>query len=336
MTNNEIEKALVKPKYETYEDFPIEDLLIYAGIDCIVTSDLGKALMPALQKKHIYTYFETGKGVRRAEVIPSILDSYLEYTAPALDFIIDLELNGFQYDVELNAVMKKEMEEEIASLEASIFEAVGRKVNLDSGQSLSEFLYVEKGLEVKAFTKTNEPSTDGEALKALSEAYPEHTWLLLIAKRNDIASAYRTFVANYVEDFVKSDGRIHPSYNLHGTGSFRIAGENPNLTQLPRPKHGYNVRKLFKVRDGYVLIAADYASAEVKILGALSKDEKLLQAIAEGKDFHSYSASEMHGIDYETFVAIIEDKRHLDHKRLKNLRQGSKALTFGILKLLRL
>ena len=133
--------------------------------------------------------------------------------------------------------------------------------------------------------KTGEPSLDGEALLKLSKAYPDLTWLSLIAKRNDIASLYRTFVANYVKDYVKSDGRIHPSFNLNGTGSFRISGEDPNLTQLPNIKHGYNIRELFTVPKGCIFLAADYSSAEVKVLGMICKDEKLLQAIKDGKDF---------------------------------------------------
>jgi DNA polymerase-1 len=152
-----------------------------------------------------------------------------------------------------------------------------------------------------------------------------------MAKRRDVNSVHNTFIKTYVDDFVKRDGRIHPNYNLFGTSSFRITGDYPNLTQLPRAKHGYNVRTCFKVPSGYIFVAFDFSSAEVKILGALCKDPVLLKAIADGLDFHSFSASQMLGIPYAEFIAILGDKTHPSAKQFKVARQNAKALTFGIL-----
>ena len=260
----------------------------------------------------------------------SIFESYERFTSPAFEFIIDLELNGIKYDVEGNRAMAARMVAEVEELETQIFEALGSTISLDSGDAMTNLLYVEKGFDVLTRTKTGEPSTDGEALAALAEKY-ELPWLKLIAKRKDIVSIYRTFIQNYVEDFVKPDGRIHSSYNLHGTSSFRISGDNPNFTQIPRPKHGYNIRDLFVPRPGYVFIALDFSSAEVKILGAISRDPMLLKAIEDGMDFHSFSASQMAGLDYDEFVKIVGDKTHPLNKEYKLKRQAAKTLTFGIL-----
>ena len=330
-TNQEL--ILLKPIYKTYEDFPIEDLLLYAGIDCVVTSNLASKLSPTIHREPPYTYVEMVGGVKKKRLgtAMSIMDSYQEYTSTALEFILDLEINGFKYDVELHAVTKARIENELARLEEQIFVGIGRTINLDSPKILSEFLYVEKGYEVKSKTKTGEPSTDGDAIKETAKDHPEDSWLTLLAKRNDLSSIYNTFIATYIEDFVKADGRVHPRYNLHGTGSFRISGEEPNLTQLPRPKHGYNLRQFFTVEDGYCFIAADYSSAEVKILGAISKDPNLLKAIADGLDFHSYSASEMYGISYDEFVDVLGDENHSLYRTYKSYRQNSKALTFSLL-----
>ena len=323
-----------KPIYHTYEDYPIEDLMVYGGIDCLVTSELLERLGTKIYETPEYTWIDrdaSGKMVRRKESIMSIAESYGKYTAEAHDFIMDLEMNGIKYDVDLNKVVKVQLETEITELEEVIFREIGFRLNIDSGQQLSKYLYEERGFVVNRRTKTGEPSTDGEAIKELSELHPEEKWLVPLAKRNDLASIYRTFVVTYVEDFVKRDGRVHANYSLHGTGSFRIAGDNPNLTQLPRPKHGYNLRRFFTVDKGNVFMCFDFSSAEVKILGALCKDPELLRAIREGMDFHSLSASKMYGIDYVEFVAVLEDKKHPSYKDYKEKRQFSKALTFGIL-----
>ncbi len=326
--------AKEKRVYLTFEDYDIEDLLLYAGIDGIVTLDIAKKLLDTKVGDPVpykWVTKQDGRLVVEQGSVRPIIDVYEEFTQPSLEFIIDLEITGFKYDVEKNRQVKARMEAELKQLEEVIFEGIGRPINLDSSQELAGYLYDECKFEIKTRTKSGEPSTEGDAVKALAKDHPDISWLPPLAKRNDIAAIYRTFVATYVEDFVKPDGRIHPVYNLHGTGSFRISGENPNLTQLPNPKHGYNIREFYGVDDGCLLIAADYSSAEVKILGALCKDPKLLQAIEEGKDFHAYSASEMYGVSYEEMVEVLEDEKHPKYKTYKQMRKNSKALTFGIL-----
>ena len=325
-------RATEKPIYKTYEDYPIEDLLLYAGIDCLVTSELASKLVPACVRRpefHFSTKGNKSKQGTEVREIGSILDSYEKYMAPAFEFIIDLEINGFKYDIEKNREINNQMVAEMKLLEEKVKPYTG-DINFDSGVELGKLLYEVKQFEPPFMTKSGEPATDGDALKELAKSTGQE-WLEWLAKRNDIASTWRTFIRTYVEDFVKSDGRIHPSYNLHGTSSFRISGENPNLTQLPRPKHGYNIRQCFTVDSGYLFLALDFSSAEVKVLGALSKDPNILKAIEEGLDFHSFSASKMHGIPYEEFVAVLEDDNHPLKKKYKGMRQDAKALTFGIL-----
>lgn len=323
-----------KKEYLTYEDFPESDLLTYAGIDCLVTSDLATKLFPEIAYEPPFMYFNPNADssspdriIKKQGKAMSILDSYIKYTTPAHSFLLDLEINGLEYDIDLNVSMKKDMEIELAGLEDQIKGFIKTPFNFDSGSETAAYLYGTLGMEVLSFTKTKEPSTDGDALKELAAAHPEHSeWMKLLIKRNDIASVYRTFVRTYVEDFVKADGRVHPSYNQHGTSSFRISGSDPNLTQLPRPKHGYNIRRMFKVKEGYVFMAFDFSSAEVKILGALSKDPSIAKAIREGLDFHAFSASSMFGVEYEVFMAVLGDPTHVKYKEFKEHRQISKVL----------
>ena len=317
--------AKVNPIYRTYEDFDYEDLLLYAGADCFVTSRLLRELFPRIAAQPEYVFSKAGRLSRGRA--PSILSSTNSIGMKAFEFIIDMELNGILYDVEKNQRISAQLEEEIAVLEDSIFRQIP-KLDLNSGQSVGNYLYRVLKLPVLNYTKTGEPSTDGDTMKALAKQ-TGLPWLVELGKRGDLASIYRTFIANYVDDHVKLDGRIHPSYNLTGTSSFRITGEHPNLTQLPRPKWGYNVRDCFIVDPGEIFITFDYSSCEVKVLGAICKDPKLLQAIKEGKDFHSVSASALMGMDYDEFVAIRKDENHPRHLEINNRRQAAKALTFS-------
>lgn len=323
-----------KQKFYSYEDFSYEDLLLYAGIDCIVTSELLNKIWPIISDEPEYLYYTT-RNSRRKGLLPPILHQMGEVEMKAFEFLCDLKLNGIKYDKEKNAELSYRMQEEVGELEDKIFSSIPHKVDLDSPKELGAFLYGHMGFEPPFKTKKGSVPLDSEAMKALTEKY-NRPWLSYMAKRRDIVSVYRTFIRSYISDYVKSDGRVHPNYSQIGTSSFRISGDNPNLTQLPKPKHGYNVRECFTVDVGNVFIAFDYSSCEVKILGALSRDPELLRSIRLGMDFHCYTASNFNGIDYDEMMAVLADKEHREFPRelffkYKTFRQEAKALTFGIL-----
>lgn len=339
----EVELPASKNKkiYLTYEDYDPEDLYLYAGLDCIVTSKLFASIIGELEDNPEYLVSNV-VGRPTTSYAKSILDTNDEVTKIAFEYILDMEINGLKYDIEKNRKLFALIQADIAALDKEIFKTAPAGLNLDSGKEVTQFLYGDLGLVPPSFTKTNEPSTDGEALLVLAgldplnpKDYvtpdPSKQFLAYMAKRKDLNSTCNTFVKTYVQDFVKRDGRIHPSYNLHGTSGFRISGDSPNLTQLPRPKHGYNLRDLYVVEEGTVFIAFDFSSAEVKILGALCKDPAMLKAIADELDFHSFSASSMLGVTYDAFMKVLGDKADTLYKEYKNYRQIAKVLTFSIL-----
>lgn len=325
--------------YRTYEDFPSEDLYVYAGLDCIVTSGVLAKTFPKLVEEPIF-YLAGTNGERITSRAPAIIKSVTEIEMIAHEYILDLEINGMKYDTSRNREFSRRMTTEIAELEDKIYTVTG-DFNWSSGVAMRELLYGKMGFTAPFTTKSGDDSTDGDALLTLAgidpmsfkyEAPdPKLQWLADLAKMKDIDASHNTFVKTYPEDFVKRDGRIHPSYNLHGTSSFRITGSDPNLTQLPRPKHGYNLRECYGVEEGFVFLAFDWSSAEVKILGALSRDPALLRAIEKGYDFHSFSASQMIGVPYEDFMAVLAEKGHKKQKEYKQTRQMAKGLTFGVL-----
>lgn len=312
----------------TYEDYDFEDLVVYAGIDNIVTSEIVRAMMEHIAPRNTYIMYSAG--TRKPVKIPSIIDEHVHVKSKAIRFVCDMEVAGMAYDIEGNRKMDAAMSRDIQETRARIFEAVGTEFNVDSESELSDFLYRTQGFEVLLRTKHNAPSTSGDAVKALHKKYG-HDWLLDIKRYLDVSSMHNSFIKTYLNDWVKSDGRVHPRYNLHGTSSHRLSSSDPNLLNLPRGYYGYNIRELYTVREEMVFVTFDFSSCEVKILAALSKDPKMIQACRDGLDFHSFTASMMYGIDYDTIVEIIDDEEHPRYKEIKDLRQGAKAVTFGLL-----
>lgn len=102
-----------------------------------------------------------------------------------------------------------------------------------------------------------------------------------------------------------------------------------NMLNMPRGDDVYNIRDLYKATPGYSLIAFDFSSCEVKILAALCKDPAMVYACEQGYDFHTFSASMIHDIDYHEFHKVKEDKTHPLHKQYKEWRQNAKAVGGG-------
>lgn len=322
----------------TYEDARFDRLIDYAGADAIVTLDILKKMWPNISRPTPYREY-VGAGKEVAGFAPSIVQELTTVKARALQFIVDMEVCGLSYDIPANRIMAAAMSEEIGQLEERVFTGMKTKINLDSGPELARFLYGTKGFQAPLKTKGGDDSTSGDALEKLFETY-KFDWLEALLKRNNMRSVYSSFIATYVEDWVKSDGRVHPEYNLHGTSSHRISSDNPNLLNLPRSCYQYDIRALYNAPPGYVFITFDFSSCEVKVLAALCKDPTMLKAIRDGLDFHTFTASLIYGIPYDEIHHVLETKKadlEVDpelkklFKKYKNMRQAAKAVTFGVL-----
>lgn len=88
------------------------------------------------------------------------------------------------------------------------------------------------------------------------------------------------------------DGRVHANMHQTGTETGRFSSSGPNLQNLPRPSESYygeelpNIREAIVPREGYVLLCADYAQLELRILAHLSKDPALCAAFVNNEDPH--------------------------------------------------
>ena len=212
---------------QTYEDFVFEELNLYAGIDCIATLDLLRALFPALTEKPAYRKLIDGEIV--VGEAPSVLNELLEVKTLALEFTCDLKITGMHYDKEANALMGQRMERDLDETKFRIDRLAGEDVPL-SGGAFYNWLYKVKRYPSVVQTKTGDDATSGEALEILAKRVPEDEELLLDIKRFiDVRSMYNGFISGYIEKFVKYDSRIHCDYLLHGTKSHRLASQNPKV-----------------------------------------------------------------------------------------------------------
>lgn len=150
----------------------------------------------------------------------------------------------------------------------------------------------------------------------------------------------------------------HPNSNLQGTITHRVAQNSINLQQLPsRDKLSVLKKCIIPLKDNHKIVALDYSSCELYILGALSNEPNLVNAIKDNLDLHSNMAYGVWGDS----TLISDDKlkeieellgkevkftneehllSHLDlsHKEklfvikevMGNMRYNAKSINFGL------
>jgi len=108
-------------------------------------------------------------------------------------------------------------------------------------------------------------------------------------------TALGLFLEPYHELVHRGDGRARPTVYTLGADTGRMSCVRPNLQQMPR-EGGY--RACITADPGTLLVGADFASVEIRVMAALSGDSNLRRMLIEGVDVHSMIAAQVFGPDY--------------------------------------
>lgn len=95
-----------------------------------------------------------------------------------------------------------------------------------------------------------------------------------------------TYGENILEEINPKTGRLHVDHNQVGTVTGRFAVSR--LHQIPREN---KYRRGFISRPDYKLLTIDYSQQEYRIAGAVSMEEKIIDAYLSGSDMHTMTAS---------------------------------------------
>ena len=237
---------------------------------------------------------------------------YRDVEIPLIKVLCDMEFTGVCVKKETLVEMGELFEDEIKSIEDSVEELIGKKININSSKQLAEVLFEDLELPVIKKNKTG-PSTDQEVLEALSG---RHEIIDYILRYRTIAKLKTTYIDGMV-DLIKEDGKIHTTFQQTIAQTGRISSTNPNLQNIPiRTEEGRLIRKAFVPSEGNVLLDADYSQIELRVLADLANDEVMLDAFKHGADIHRKTASEVFKVDFDKVTSLQ--------------RSNAKAVNFGI------
>jgi DNA polymerase-1 len=217
-----------------------------------------------------------------------------------------MESSGIAMDAKVLTKLVKDLDKEIAALEKSCFEIIGKEINLASPKQLQTVLFEDLGMQGTSKVKTGF-STNAEALTTLFEQNG-HPFLEKLLAHREVTKIRQ--IVETISKTISADGRIHTTYVQTGTSTGRLSSESPNLQNIPvRSDRGRLIRDAFVVGDGFEsLLTADYSQIEMRILAHLSQDSGLIEAFKTGEDLHRFVGSRIYGVKPEEVTSAMRAK----------------------------
>lgn len=222
-------------------------------------------------------------------------------------------------------------------------ETYGIKVDLDHAADMRDRLLEETKEPLRVLQEEfglENPNSPVQVKKALAatglalksteaKVLEEHTDNPLVATLlhyRKLTKQISTYYGAY-EKYADDEGIVHPTFNIHGTGSGRTSCSRPNVQNQPRD---VNVRNSFLARyKDYVIIECDYAQGENRVQAILSGDPDMIAAFQpEAGDFFDL----MMPIAFPEVFPTVEDYKALkakDKAAAKEYRAKVKGVDYG-------
>lgn len=282
------------------------------GLSRLSVKYLGKALSDGCDPAPVLSALEPVLAERLKESGQDRL--YRDIEEPLAYVLAGMEKVGFKIDRAGLSEYSDELDRMCSEYTESIYFEAGHEFNINSTKQLAEVLFDELKLPVHKKTKTGY-STDAETLEKLR---PYHSIIDRILEYRQVAKLRSTYCDGLLR-VADGDGRIHSSFNQTVTATGRLSSSEPNLQNIPvRSELGRKMRKYFvPENDDYVLVDADYSQIELRVLAAVSGDENMIRAFAEGHDIHTETAASVFGVPPEDVTP--------------EQRKRAKAVNFGII-----
>ena len=235
-----------------------------------------------------------------------------EVELPLAKVLAFMENTGVEADAQGIEEFGNMLAVQIDNLQAEIYQSVGQEFNINSPKQLGVALFETLGLPCKKKTKSGY-STNAEVLEGLYNAHPV---VPMVLQYRTLAKLKSTYCDGLLK-VIGSDGRIHSNFNQTETRTGRISSTEPNLQNIPvRTDLGREMRKLFKAKDGYVFVDADYSQIELRVLAHISGDKNMIEAFKNNTDIHTVTASQVFNMPLDMVTPIM--------------RSRAKAVNFGI------
>jgi len=245
-----------------------------------------------------------------AQAVRSGLDKfYTRVVMPLQAAASDMQASGIPVDIERRDEISESLNNRLVELEGRLRGRLGEKCpgNLRSKDEWAVLLYDVMGYPVRKRTpRLGRPSVDIDELKRIyrtTTSEEDKDTLRLLLDFNKTDKMRGTFIDNVVPN---SDGRVRPSWSMHGTPTGRYGCKNPDMQNVPQGI----CREIYVAGEDHILSYLDYRSFEMWIIALLFDDDALLETLEAGRSPHLQNVVDLvGGVTYEEAKRLhsIED-----------------------------
>ena len=255
--------------------------------------------------------------------IPSLNNYYENFIMPVLDTLSDISINGCRIDRTVLDTNLQVAERELLHMSTELItmmpQTVRRKyapVALSKTAIIRHIVF--KSLRCKPnpkflTPKKGEPQITREHLKEFKHK-PFVSKYLDWAELNKISTSY----LETLEKHIRSDNHIYPNHSLTRTVTGRgVILEPPIQTYPQRGQYAHLVKECVVADEDWLLGARDLSQSEMRIVGWLANDQNILDAVRNGIDLHTKTASVIVGLPVD--------------KVTEKMRRDAKPINFGLI-----
>jgi DNA polymerase-1 len=276
-----------KLKQWGFTNIPLDDeiFLSYAGLDAIYVRRLLDILAAQVRKVHDPRFAKLSRREQRIQRLATTM-----------------RYRGLKVDLEWTRDLLEDTKAAYYAADARLEELWGfaryspKRGDwlIDHGAKFTEV--TPSGLPKLTMPSAASPGT----LPDLAERYASDSILGPVFADMLILGAHKNMLQNLriIEASALNDGRAHPEIKTQAAHTGRMSIIKPALQTLK--KRDPRMRGCFVADDGYLLVGADYASQEIRIAAAYSRDETLLRIVRENLNQHLVTCEMIFGVSDKT------------------------------------
>jgi DNA polymerase-1 len=235
-----------------------------------------------------------------------------EFEMSLYPVLMEMEQAGFPVERNNMDKVRRDLEERIHEIEASVWKAAGGQFPMSNtnarrwvmfgegkpsyptdpktGQLLSRQALKTQGAKVLFRTeKTDTPMLTQAILGLYADRGNKMASDLLDWSLHDkLRGTFIEGLGAMLVPHPDSLPTLHTSFNQHGTATGRLSSSRPNLQNLPR---GTLIRDLFVADEEWLLISADYDQIELRVLAHEANERNMIKVFQDRRDIHKEAAA---------------------------------------------
>jgi len=253
--------------------------------------------------------------LRREMADMGIVSVFERFELPLIPVLVEMEAWGILIDRPYFQSLNEDFRKEKEKLEKEMRVLAGEDFNPGSSQQLAHILFEVLKLPVKGIKRGKTGlSTAAPELEKLEGTHPI---IEKISAFREVAKLLSTYV-EVMPLLADKDGRVHTTFKQTIAATGRLSSIDPNLQNIPiRTELGRKIRRGFIAKPGFVLLSCDYSQIELRVIAALAKDKRMLEAFEQGLDIHTATAAAIWHVSLDEVT--------------KDQRRAAKAINFGII-----